>query len=194
MKSTRAVFTKQAKDLLRNPAVLMQYIIFPAVAFLMTELVAKPNPDIPANMFVCMMASIFAGMALISSAAHAIAEDMEKKSLRFLVMAGVKPHQYLIGTGGFILIAGAVVSVAFAAIGGFEGADLAKFLLVMIAGVAASTLLGSLIGILAKNQQAATAVGTPIAIILGFTPMIATFNESGGCSVHAAAQCHHKRF
>jgi ABC-2 type transport system permease protein len=31
---------------------------------------------------------------------------------------------------------------------------------------------------LAKNQQTATAIATPAAMILGFTPMIAGFNEA----------------
>ncbi len=178
MKSIRALFIKQAKDILKNPMVLVEFLIFPVVAWIMTELVAKASPDIPDGMFVAMMAPIFAGMALITAMAGVIAEDMERKSLRFLVMAGVKPHEYLLGVGGFNFLAGALVSVWFGLIGGFAGAELAKFLLVMIASVVASLLLGAAIGMLAKNQQAAAAIGVPVALLLGFLPMIATFNES----------------
>jgi hypothetical protein len=31
---------------------------------------------------------------------------------------------------------------------------------------------------LSQNQQTATALGMPVAMIVGFTPMIATFNET----------------
>ena len=178
MKSVKAIFIKQTKDMLRNPMVLVQFIIFPAVAFIMTELVAKSNEDIPGNMFVTMMAAIFAGMALVMAASGVITEDIERKSLRFLVMAGVKPHQYLLGTGGFYLLAGAAVSVIFALIGDFTAAEFGKFLAVMILSTTASILLGSALGMFSKNPQAATALGMPVAMILGFTPMIAGFNET----------------
>jgi len=178
MRSIKAIFIKQAKDMFKNPAVLVQFIIFPAVALVMTELVSKSNEYIPTNMFVTMMAAIFAGMALITSTASIIAEDMERKSLRFLVMAGVKPQEYLLGVGGFILLAGSVVSVIFGLIGYFTWVELAMFLLVMITGVAASVILGAIIGILSKNQQAATAISMPVAIVLGFSPMIANYNKT----------------
>jgi ABC-2 type transport system permease protein len=178
MRSAKEIFIKQAKDIFRNPMMLVQFIIFPAVAFIMTELVTKSNEDIPSNMFVTMMAAIFAGMALITSAAGVIAEDKERKSIRFLVMAGVKPHEYLLGTGGFILLAGLIVSVAFGFIGTFTGTEFVKFITVMAGSVAASIMLGASIGMLSKNQQAATAAAVPAAFILGFAPMIASFNPT----------------
>lgn len=178
MRSAKTIFVKQAKDMFRNPGVLVMFIIFPAVALIMTQLIAKQNDSIPYNMFVTMMAAIFAGMGLITSMAGIIAEDIEHKSLRFLVIAGVKPHEYLLGTGGFVLLAGTITSVIFGLIGNFSAMELLKFLTVMILSVAASIILGATIGILAKNQQAATAIGMPIAVILGFTPMVASFNET----------------
>lgn len=177
MRSVRTIFMKQAKDMFRNTGVLVMFIVFPAVALVMTQLIARGNSEIPSNMFVTMMAAIFAGMGLITSMSSIIAEDIERESLRFLIMAGVKPHQYLLGTGGFILLAGSVTSVAFALIGDFTGIELLKFLVVMVLSVAASILLGATIGLLAKNQQAATAIGMPIAMVIGFTPMVAPFNE-----------------
>lgn len=176
MRSIKAIFIKQAKDMLKNPMVMVQFLIFPIVALIMTQLVAKPNPDIPNNMFITMMAAIFAGMALITSTAGVITEDMEHKSIRFLIMAGVKPHQYLLGTSGFIMIVGVMVSIVFGLIGTFTVVEFAKFMTVMILGVVASILLGAAIGMLSKNQQVANAVSMPIAIIFGFTPMIANFN------------------
>jgi len=178
MRSIKAIFIKQAKDMIKNPSVLVMFIVFPAVALIMTELIAKSNQDIPNNMFVTMMAAIFAGMGLVTSSCAVIAEDIERKSLRFLIIAGVKPHQYLIGTGGFFLIAGAITSVVFALIGDFTITETIKFLSVMIAGSATSIVLGALIGMLSKNQQAATALSMPIAVIIGFTPMVASFSET----------------
>ena len=179
MRSMKAIFTKQAKDMIKNPAVLVMFIVFPAVALIMTVFVTIPeNEYFSGNMFVTMMASIFAGMGLITSASAVVAEDIAGKSLRFLIIAGVKPHQYLLGTGGFYLLAGAAASVIFNLIGGFSGEEALKFLTIMATGLAASIILGMVFGILAGNQQAAASLSMPVAVIVGFTPMIAGFNET----------------
>ena len=178
MRNIKAIFTKQAKDMFSNPMVLMNFILFPVVALIMTRLVAIPNYDIPNDMFVTMMAAVFAGMGLVTATAGIIAEDIENKSLRLLVMAGVKPQQYLLGIGGFLLLASAITAVAFGLIGRFTGEDLMKFLVVMISSTAASIILGATIGMMAKNQQAANSLAMPAAVILGFAPMIANFNET----------------
>ena len=178
MRIIKAIFTKQAKDVMKSPMALVMFFTFPAVALLMTIFVAGSNDDIPQNMFVTMMAAIFAGMGLITSVSDAIAEDIERKCLRFLVIAGVKPHQYLIGTGCFYLLVGTVTSVVFALIGDFTFIETMKFLAIMVSGVAASILLGATIGIYSKNRQSATALAMPASVLVGFTPMLAAFNET----------------
>jgi len=178
MKNVNTIFTKQANDMFKNIGTLIQFIIFPVVALVMTRLVAIPDADMPNNMFVTMKAAMFAGMSLIPVMTNIISEDVERKSLRLLVMAGVKPHQYLFGIGGFILLAGVVTSVAFGLIGDFAVIEIIKFLAIMITGSAASIILGATIGILAKNRQSSAAISMPIAMILGFSPMISNFNET----------------
>jgi hypothetical protein len=177
MRSVQAILKKQAIDIRKNPIILINFLIFPAVAFLMTLFVARGNDDIPNNMFVTMMAAVFAGMGLISVSSSAIAEDIEQKCLRFLVLAGVKPGQYLLGMSGCFLLAGIVTSVAFALIGDFTFPEAVKFLAVMVPGVAASILLGATLAIM-SNRQVSNALNMPVAVIVGFAPMIANFNET----------------
>ena len=178
MNSARAIFIKQLRDTLKNRMVLLQFIVLPIMALAMTELVAKASDTIPDTMFVTMFAAMFVGMTPLVMANTIIAEDRERKSLRFLVMAGVKPYEYLLGIGGFVLLVCSLISVVFGLIGGFSGLDFVKFIAVLVLGAAASALLGSAIGILSRNQQAAAAVGTPVFMVLAFTPMIAQFNTS----------------
>ena len=180
MRIAKAVFIKQAKDMLKNPMVFVLFLTFPVVAFLVTFFMGDlPENDLmPENAIVNMMAAVFAGMGLITAVSAVISEDIERKSLRFLIIAGVKPHQYLIGTCGMFLLAGAITSGLFALIGNFTGTEIVKFLAVMISGTAASILLGTVIGMWAKNSQSATSLGMPAAIIVGFTPMLANFNET----------------
>ena len=178
MRSTKAVFMKQMRDILKNREILIQYILFPIMAFIMTELVAKQNEDIPNNMFVIMFAAMFVGMTPLLTIANAIAEDRERKSLRFLVMAGVKPYEYVAGVGGFILIVSTLILVLFGLIGGFVGTALVKLVLIGMLGAVASILLGAAIGISSKNIQKATSLATPAALVLAFIPMLAQFDET----------------
>jgi len=177
MRSAKTIFIKQANDMFKNVGTLVQFTLFPAIALIMTLLIAVPSEDISNNMFVTMKAAMFAGMGLVTVVASIIAEDRESKSLRLLVMAGVRPQEYLLGIGGFILLAGSVTAIIFGLIGDFTTMELVKFLAVLITGTAASIIVGAIVGMLAKNQQAATSVGMPIAMVLGFTPMVANFSE-----------------
>lgn len=178
MRSIKAVFFKHALDIFKNRMVLIQFAVFPIIAFAMTELVAKADDTIPDSMFVMMFAAIFAGMIMLTTTAGVIAEDKEHKSLRFLIIAGVKPYEYLLGMGGVLLSASLIVSCVFALMGGFDGRRFLLFLSVMMLGSTASMLLGASIGIFSKNQQAATAISMPVAMILGFCPIFTLFNET----------------
>ncbi|MCL2392680.1 MAG: ABC transporter permease [Oscillospiraceae bacterium] len=185
MTSVKAIFIKQAKDMTKNFSVLIMFIIFPLVAFGMTELVARGgmagmSEYISDTMFVTMMASIFVGMALIQCACGIIAEDRETKSLRCLVIAGVKPHSYLLGIGGVVFTASLLTAIVFGLIARFERSDFLAFMLIMASGTIASILLGATVGIFSKNQQAAAGLSMPLAMILGFGPMVAQFNYNVG--------------
>jgi len=176
LRGLKAIFKKQIKDIMKNMSVLIQFIIFPVVAFAMTELVVDDNFNMPRTIFVTMMASVFVGMALITVSAGIIAEDREKKSLRFLIMAGVKPSAYLLGIGGVILLVSLLPTLAFGLIGRFSREEFVLFVAVMVSTIGASILLGLTVGIFANNQQAAMGLAMPIAVVLGFGPMISSFN------------------
>jgi ABC-2 type transport system permease protein len=199
MRSVKAVFKKQLKDILRNPAVLIQFIIFPFIAFAINaimvtgfnfegvpedivELITANMPNMP-NM-VTMQACIFAGMGLITAISGILSEDMEKKSIRFLAMAGAKPISYLVGVSGVIFVVSFFTSVAFSLIAEFSGPDFWIFTAAMMSAVAGSTVLGATFGILAGNQQAASGLVLPVSFVLGFGPMMAQFNDNVARLLH----------
>lgn len=178
MRTIKAIFVKQAHDILKNRMMLIPFIILPAMAFVMTEFVAKPSEEVADSVFVTMFAAMFVGMMPLMMMNSAIAEDREHKSLRFLVMAGVKPYEYLLGIGGFVLVMCFLAAVVFGLIGGFGGIELVKFIGILILGAMVSVVLGATIGIFSKNQQSATATATPVYLILALSPMISMFNET----------------
>jgi hypothetical protein len=147
------------------------------------EIIAE---NMAANMpnLVTMQATIFAGMGLLTAIPGIIAEDMEKKRLRLLMMAGVRPGSYLVGVSGVMFLASFLTSVAFSFIGEFSGLDFWIFTAAMMSAVTSSIVLGATFGMLMGNQQAASGLMLPAAMILGLGPMIAQFNDDVARFLH----------
>ncbi|MCL2216459.1 MAG: ABC transporter permease [Defluviitaleaceae bacterium] len=198
MKATKAIFKKQLKATGANPESLIQFIIFPLLAwamlammgqddmvsdfaalplpqYLLDELVREMITAMP-NM-VTMQATIFAGMGLIPIVAAVIADDIERKSLRFLSMAGVKPSSYLIGVGGVVFFLSFFSSLAFTLVGSFFGMEMLIFMGAMMSAVVGSIVLGAAVGILCGNVQSAAGLSMPLALVLGFGPIFAQMND-----------------
>ena len=173
MNTVVAIFQRQLNDFSKNMGVSMMYFIWPGLAFLMGQFMGEyAAPQI------AMFAGMFVASAPMIAIANTVAEDVEYKSLRFLVMAGVKPFQYLLGLSLSILILSAASVAAFVFIGEFAGAHLQQFLMVAGLGVIASILLGGVVGIFAKNVQQASMIYTPLMMALMFLPMLSMFNET----------------
>ena len=100
MHNVGVIFKKQLKDTLKNKTVLIQFIMFPAMTLLMEN--AVKIPDMPELFFTKLFSVMFLGMAPITSAAAIISEEKEKNTLRVLMMANVKPWEYLLGVGLYV--------------------------------------------------------------------------------------------
>ncbi|MDE6891041.1 MAG: ABC transporter permease, partial [Lachnospiraceae bacterium] len=92
MNNIAIIFQKQIKDILKNKTVLIEFIIFPLMAFIMTKTVQIQ--DMPAGFFVKLFAVMYIGMAPLTGMSAIIAEEKEKNTLRVLLMADVTPAQY----------------------------------------------------------------------------------------------------
>ena len=173
MNAAKAIFVRQLNDFPKNMSVSMMYIIWPGLAFLMAQLMGEYGAA-----QVAMFAGMFVGSTPMIAIANTVAEDNEYKSLRFLVMAGVKPWQYLFGLTISVLLMSAVSVAAFVFIGDFTGAHLTQFLIIAALSCLASAILGGAIGIFAKNVQQASVIYTPAMMLLMLAPMLSMFNES----------------
>ena len=188
MRNVKAIFKKQIKNTVKSPETLIQFIIFPLLAFVMLSVMDMDFEGVPEDIvelltgsmpnMVTMQATIFAGMGLIPIVVGIISEDIEKKSLRFLMMAGVKPMSYLIGVTSVVFFVSIFSSAAFSLIGGFRGQDFWIFTAAMMSSVTASIMVGAIIGVLSTHQQTAQGLAMPIALVLGFGPMMAQFNDN----------------
>ena len=173
-----AVFIKQLKDTIKNKTVLIQFLMFPIMAFVLTKTIATGMEGLNENYFVIMFSVMYIGMVPTINMATIITEEKEKNTLRVLIMANVKPIEYLLGIGGYVFLMSGLGCLLFGLIGGFTGALLLKFIGVLLLGVLSSMLLGSAIGMLVKNQMSASSVVIPVAMVSAFLPMISMFNAT----------------
>lgn len=178
MNGILTVFLKQVKETLKNKAILIQFVLFPLLAVIMENSIEIDG--MPEHFFAKMFAVMFVGMAPLTCMSAVISEEKEKNTLRVLMMSNVKPVQYLLGIGSYILIMCMAGAAVFAVLGGYKGANLVGFMVVMAVGIILSILIGAIIGIISKNQMSATSVTVPVMMIFSFLPMLSMFNETIG--------------
>lgn len=176
MKHTITIIKKQLKDTLKNKTVLIQFIMFPVLGIIMTKAIKIDN--MPENFFVNLFATMYIGMAPLTSVAAIISEEKEKNTLRVLLMADVSPSQYLIGIGSYVFSACMLGSVIFACLlDDVTNMQRLFFVLIMAVGIITSIMIGAAIGIGSKNQMSATSVSVPVMMVFSFLPMLSMFND-----------------
>ena len=176
MKNIAVIIRKQLSDTLKNKTILIQFLMFPVLVIIFENVVKIE--DMPEHFFAKLFAVMFVGMAPLTCMSAVISEEKEKNTLRVLLMSNVKPAEYLIGVGAYVFVMCSVGTAVFAAVGGYTGADIVRFIAVMSAGIILSELTGAVIGVFSKNQMTATSVTVPVMMILSFLPMLSTFNDT----------------
>ena len=173
MRNAAVIIRKQLKDTLKNKTVLIQFLMFPVMTLIMENAISIP--DMPEFFFTKLFSVMFMGMAPLTSVASIISEEKEKNTLRVLMMANVKPWEYLAGVGIYVWIlcmAGAGVMAT-----GLPSSVIPFYLGVMATGIAISVAMGACIGVFASNQMSATSLFVPVMMVFSFSPMLAMFND-----------------
>lgn len=176
MHNVFAIFRKQTKDTLKNKTLLIQFAMFPILTLVMNN--AVKIDGMPANFFVNLFATMYIGMAPLTSIAAIISEEKENNTLRVLLMSNVKPHEYLLGIGSYVwficMLGGVIICLA----GGYSFLTGIYFMFIMAMGIIVSLLIGAAIGAWSKTQMVATSVSIPVMLVLSFAPMLSLFNAS----------------
>lgn len=172
----RAILWKQLKDTVKNKTILIQFIMFPVLTLVMENAIEMPG--MPEHFFANLFAVMYLGMAPLTSMAAIISEEKEKNTLRVLQLSNVKSMEYLVGGTIYIWFICMIGSVVIGIAGGYQGIELARFLVLMAIGHVISTLVGATIGVISKNQMTATSLTVPVMMIFSFLPMLSMFNET----------------
>ena len=176
MNNIIAIFKKQLKDTLKNKTVLIQFILFPIMTLIMNN--AIKMPDMPENFFVNLFATMYIGMAPLTSMAAILSEEKEKNTLRVLIMSNVKPQEFLLGIGSYVWFACMLGGIVICAAGKYDLQTGIAFLGIMAIGILTSLLIGAIIGIWSRSQMMATSLAVPVMMVFSFIPMLSMFNHS----------------
>lgn len=174
MNNIVAIFKKQLKDTLRNKTVLIQFIMFPIMTLIMNS--AIKIQGMPENFFVNLFATMYIGMAPLTSIASIISEEKEKNTLRILIMSNVKPYEYLLGIGSYVWLACMLGGLLICTAGKYNLQTSIIFMSIMTIGIITSLLVGAIIGIGSKTQMMATSITVPVMMVFSFLPMLSLFN------------------
>ncbi len=173
MDNVSVIIKKQIRDTFKNKTVLIQFVMFPAMTLIMENAIKMDG--MPVNFFTKLFSVMYIGMAPLTSAAAIISEEKEKNTLRVLLMANVKPWEYLLGISVYVwtlCMLGAAVMAT-----GLPASDIPFYMMTMGLGFIISILAGACVGIYAKNQMVSTSLVMPVMMVLSFAPMLAMFND-----------------
>lgn len=169
-----AIFKKQLKDTLKNKTVLIQFVMFPVLTLIMNNTIKIDG--MPENFFVNLFATMYIGMAPLTSIAAIVAEEKEQNTLRVLLMSNVKPREYLLGVGSYIWLACMLGALVICAAGSYTLHESIIFMIIMATGISVSLLIGLAIGAWSKTQMMATSISIPVMMIFSFLPMLSMFH------------------
>lgn len=176
MRHVTAIIKKQLKDTLKNKTVLIQFIMFPVLTLIMNHAITIEG--MPDNFFVNLFATMYIGMAPLTSIAAIMAEEKEKNTLRVLLLSNVKPQEYLVAIGSYIWCACMVGAGIICASASYDFKETITFMLIMAVGIIISLLIGAVIGTWSKNQMMATSIAVPVMMVFSFLPMLSMFNTT----------------
>lgn len=173
----KALVTKECKDLLKNMERLILFIMYPIIAFIMIQAMSSTMEG--ANtMFVAIFGAMHALFSPMMIVAGIVAEEKEKKTLRELMLARVTPVEFMLSVGSFILFCSVVTAIPFTFYVDHTASERLLVLLCFLLGSMISTILGMTLGLFAKNTASVTAYTMPVAVVVGFTPMLANFSPT----------------
>lgn len=175
VRTINAILGKQIKDIWKNAQVLILFFMFPLIALVMTKSMGDMGQG---ELFFISIFGIMHGIFTpLLTTASLISEEKEQNTLRVLLMSRVSPVEYLVSTGGFVLICTVVSGGIFLVAGELNVSQSFKFMSVLCLAAFISIILGMCIGGQAKNMMAANGMAVPLGMVFAFLPMLASFND-----------------
>lgn len=178
-----ALFEKDARDMLKNPTMLVTVVLPVAMIvlyrFVYRDLLAAAEADLAVRLasdglFLCSALCLSVGMVGSMTLVYGIAEEKEKHTLRTLMLANVSAGQVALAKGLVSLAAILVVAVACFALTGVSWQFFGGFIAFAAVGSVPIILLGLVLGLAARDQMTAGLYSMPI-LVISLVPLFTTF-------------------
>lgn len=168
-----AIFIKQFKDSLKNRLLLVIFFMFPMLALVFKGIVSDAEFNLMMPSFMTMN-TVMIPIIFMSSI---VSEEKEKKTLRMLIMSGVKSLEYLVGVGMCVFLIALASTFMFLFIAPFNIDEAISFVISSIIGIALSLIIGAILAVLSKNQMSVGPITAPVSMAIGLLPMFAAMNN-----------------
>lgn len=170
----KSVMYKQLHDTIKNKLVILLIFMYPVLAYIFYFLL-KDTPQ-AINMVIPIFVTMHIIMAPIVCISSIISEEKEKNTLKGLFFSGVKSYEYLLGISSVLLLILIVSLIPYLFILQFKVGQILCFFNFAVIGFLCSLLLGSVIGIISKNQMCVGTISSPLSMFIGLLPMTSMFN------------------
>ena len=175
-----AIFHKQKIDIIRSKKNLLLFLVFPITLIVMCTL--DDNAAESLLLFI-IMGDVMPPMISIASQ---VAEEREKGIIRGLIYIGVTSVEYLVGmmlcTAMFSFICTCFMCSILE--NKLNISILPEIMFIHLAVIICSMVIGAIIGVLAKNQVAVSAMTVPISLCVLFVSILGNSKEK----VHYVSQ------
>lgn len=168
-----AILVKDIKDVIRNIQVLILFIIYPAVAFIMTQSIGAEK-----IFFIGVFATMHFAFTPIVVSASMVAEEKEKNTLRVLRMSGISSLEFFLSTAVFVVVLDCLTGGSFIFMSGESSINVGLFYSAAIFGSVISVLIGMCVGTYSKSPSATNGLAVPLGMLFSFLPMLSYFNKS----------------
>lgn len=163
-----ALFGKQKIEMMRNKKTWILFLVFPITLVVMSLM--EDNAPTSLILFV-VMASVMPPMIGIASQ---VAEEREKGIIRGLIYIGVNSFEYL---GGMMLCIGLSSYICVCAMCMYLENKLSismdgQIMIICLLAIVCSMIIGAIIGVLAKNQIAVSAMTVPVSLGVLFVSIV----------------------
>ena len=171
-----SVMYKQFCDTLKNKLLLLLIFMYPVLAYIFYFLLKDTQEAV--NIVIPIFITMHIIMAPIVCMSSIISEEKEKNTIKVLLFSGIRSYEYLLGVAGVLMGILIVSVIPYLFILKFDTEQTLLFFYFIILGFLCSMLLGSVIGIMSKNQMSVGTISSPLSMFIGLLPMASIFNDS----------------
>ena len=169
MKRFSAILRKEMQDLKTNAQVLLMAILPIGLALFYQQM--RGEKELLAGIVVIMVLS----MVTTITQATLIAEEKEKHTLRVMMLSPASPIEVILGKSLPIMVLSFFLSIISLFLLDTLKGNVFLLMIVILLGVLLFIIIGTMIGLLAKNLVQVSVLGTPIMMIFFAGPLLHLF-------------------